>query len=264
VDFDPDNLLYPSEDSLKKDCYVLASGPFKGIITFGSEYSLGLVPKVARQCGIQGIIMGIWNIKNTDELEAAVACRDIVDGYCVGHRSLGELYDLEELLQAISTVRERTRRPVTTTESINDFVAYPQLIQAVDWVFPDMHYYWHEGAAPEEVISDLMTSIKGIQDWFEDTGHRRVLLKMVSYPSSGAPGLTESDQARFFGLLLRRIRDDTSISRSVAISVFAAFDKIWKTPERGWSPADRSTGLYAIDRRPKMALQYIENPWRSP
>lgn len=263
VDFDPEGDVYPSEDSVRKDLATLAQGPFNGIITIGSEKSLGLIPRLAKECGIQGVIMGVYSLRDPGELQAALESMSYVDGYCIGHRGLNIAYNIADIQRVLSLVREKTKRPVSTTESLSDYLAIPEMVGIVDWLFPDVHFYWHEGATPEEVISDLMSKINIIQDWLKHQTKSRVVLKMISYPSSGASGLSELSQAHFFARLFRRIKNDTGIARYVRFSFFAAFDNKWKKTDRGWSQAELSTGLYTIERTPKTALEFIKNPWRN-
>lgn len=262
VDFDPDNGIYPSEESLKEDLSVLASSPFSGIVTFGSEKSLSLIPQLAKEVGIKGLIMGIFDPRNPEELQSAISSCQDVDGYCVGHRGVNTLYDLNELGQVMEGIRKVTKRPVSTSEALIDYTANPEIIEWVDWFFPDVHYYWHEGAKPEDVLDDLMNKIGGAQELFKNRKGRRVCLKMISYPSSGGHGLTEAEQAHFFRLLLRRFGNDITIPKYIRCCFFAAFDNKWKTMDRGWSQAELSTGMYTLERSPKPVIQSISNPWR--
>lgn len=262
VEFDPEREVYPSEASVRKDLETLAQGPFNGIITIGSENSLGSVPRIARECGIRGVIMGVYSLRDPGELRAALEAGPYVDGYCLGHKGLGIAYNAADLHRVLTSVREKTKRPVSTTESLSDYLANPEVAGTVDWLFPDVHYYWHEGATPEEVIADLMGKINIIQDWLKHQTKRRAVLKMISYPSSGAPGHSELSQAHFFARFLRRVRNDTGIARYIRFTFFAAFDNGWKKPDRGWSQAELSTGLYTVERTPKAALEFIKNPWR--
>ena len=260
VDFDPSRGIYPDEDSLQADLRALASGPFAGLITFGSEKSLSLVPRLAATVGLQGMIMGIWNPLSREEIDAAVAAREYVDGYCVGHMGCDVRYSADELVRTITEVRDRTARPVTTTEPLSACIGQEKIWRTGDWLFPDVHDYWHEGATPEDAAGALFKQLQEIARLRTQSLTCPVVFKMISFPSDGAASLSQETQRQFFTRVLRRIRDDPGLS-AVAFTFFAAFDNVWKTPAANWSTAEMYTGLYDIDRRPKVAVQALNSHW---
>ncbi|MBI1873277.1 MAG: hypothetical protein HYS05_05215 [Acidobacteria bacterium] len=264
IEFDPEVGRYPDASSIEADLRALIGGPIEGIITFGSEQTLSNIPAIAKAVGIRGVIMGVYDPTNTTELNAAVAARKSVDGYCVGHLGLREgRYEQARLEEAIRMVRERSGKPVSTTEALEDLVAYEGLGACVDWLFPDVHQYWHEGASPNAALADLVRTRDAVRQVRVHLGaHRPVLMKMLSYPSAGGSGLTPEAQREFFDRMLRMLHDDVSGPGRLYASFFAAFDNDWKTRDRGWSPPELSTGLYDLARSPKPAVSAFINQRR--
>lgn len=260
IDLDPDLGRYPNAATLRDDLEVLGRSPFGGIVTFGSENNLRLIPKLAKDCGLSGVIMGVYRPDDARELQAAIDCKDYVDGYCIGHLALNEFCDVNQLISALKYVRDRTGRPVTTTERIAEYLQNPRILDAVDWIFPDVHYYWHQGANPEDAADEFVHLASAAQQLH--ISGKRVLLKMVSFPSDGGPGLSQDNQTLFFRSVRAHIRNDATLSKRTRCAFFSAFDSPWKTTERGWSPAERSTGLYDAFRAPKPAVQsFLRESW---
>jgi exo-beta-1,3-glucanase (GH17 family) len=257
TEFDPDIGLYPDESSIEADLRTLASGPFRGVITFGSYNTGAKIPEIARRVGLRGVIMGVYDPRSLEELQLAIAASDFVDGYCVGHMGLHEgRYNQADLLGAIRQVRAGTEKPVSTTESLDSLLSHEQLVDSVDWLFPDVHHYWHEGSTPELAFAELSEILETLESR-ANRGRRdkTVVLKMISYPSAGAPGLTPENQAGFFSRVWSRLRNAVNNRAQVYLSFFAAFDNSWKIPERRWGAGELSTGLYDITRAPKPAVK---------
>ena len=81
-----------------------------------------------------------------------------------------------------------------------------------------------------------------------------MLLAMISYPSGGAPGLTEEAQRDFFLTLGR----DVSLPPGIYASVFSGFDLPWKgrRPDEFAKP-EYYVGLFDEKSRPKAAVEAI-------
>jgi hypothetical protein len=74
---------------------VTRSG-FTGIVTYGGPGALSRIPEMARDCGLK-VIMGVRDASDPIELDLAVAQRDHVDSYCVGHNGLNKNYRISHL-----------------------------------------------------------------------------------------------------------------------------------------------------------------------
>jgi exo-beta-1,3-glucanase (GH17 family) len=264
LDLDPDIGAYPDVQSLQEDFDVLSHSPFGGVLTFGSERTLGMVPQIAKRSGMKGVIMGVYDPCNRSELTAAIGMKEYCDGYCVGHLGLREgRYGVDDLASAIAELRQSTGRPVSTCEAVEELLIVPGLIDLVDWLCPDVHPFWHEGSIPEDALQDVTDqtmSAARLRDQFD--ARKLVLLNMVSYPSGGGRGLTYSDQAKFFQQLLRRLISDPRLPARTYACHFSAFDNTWKRPDRGWSAAELHTGFYDLNRSPKPAVETVATMWR--
>lgn len=233
---------------------------FDGIITFTSRGSFGAIPRLAKEQGLS-VIMGVWDPTDWQEVVAAVAQRDYVDAYCVGHDGLKGPYVLGDLVPAIRYVRFHTGRPVTTTEKLDRYLDSEELLRVGDWVFPDAHLSIKESTTTYR--ADMARDTQQIIDWARRVAARReregkpILLKMVSYPSAGIANASPAEQAAFFTTIFEIRRDVMSdIPGDVSISVHSAFDMPWKTgwPFYEWEPY---TGLLDDDGTPRPAAREI-------
>ena len=48
------------------------------------------------------------------------------------------------------------------------------------------------------------------------------------------------------------------VSSGVYFSFLAAYDPLWKTADMGWLEAERHTGLFTADRKPKPAVLEVD------
>jgi exo-beta-1,3-glucanase (GH17 family) len=245
-DWDPIKGIYPKEDSILQDLILLRKAGFSGIVTYGANQ----IPNVTlvEQAGLKGIIYGIWDPNNKEELEEGIkaAKYDVVIGFCIGNEGLFENsenggYTLDELKESMQYIREKTGKPVTTTEQIRDYTVKEwELLEISDWIFCNTHPYF-------ENIKDPVDAV----DW---TKHRYNLLKKeiskpiifkeVGFPSAGDPNMSEKKQLQYYQLLL-----DTDVN----FVWFESFDQRWKT----YLPIESHWGLFKNDRSPKEVVNCI-------
>lgn len=260
VNFDPTRNIYPTEDEIAKDLEVLRSVNLSGIITFDSKKTLLDIPRLAHLKGFEGVIMGIYDPTDKQTIKLAIREAEYVDGYCIGHNRLGTGYNLETLRKAMQYVRERTGKPVSTTEYL---VNYDKVANYVNWLFPDVGGTWRKTSNESDIkIPDMLfgkfKEYVGEAKALANHYNKPVLLKMISFPSGGHPEYTEDAQARFFKMVLNYQRRDIDFPRSVNLSFFSAFDIAWKMPHEGWDPAERYLGIFKRDHSPKSAANQFE------
>jgi exo-beta-1,3-glucanase (GH17 family) len=239
--FDPTRDVYPSEDSLRGDLALLYQYGFNGIVTYGAQETLAKIPRLAVEAGFRGVIMGIWDIENREEMMNAILASEYVDGYCLGNEGLNCRYDLDSLNSVISNIKESTHKPATTTEQIFDY-ANDNVFSIGDWIFPNIHPFLSKVRQPKEAA-----------DWIEKHYQRLkkhcptdkiILFKETGYPTAGDPQATESNQMEFF-LNLEKI--------GIPYVYFEAFDQRWKTDlsvEPHW-------GLFYANRKPKKYIASV-------
>ena len=242
----PNAGIEPEVEEIEADLAVLRSAHFTGLVTYGSGGVLGLeLPRLAQSAGFRGLIIGIWDPKNEQELSAAkkAAASPIVLGYCVGNEGFQKRYDLSELSLAMERIRTTTGKPVTTTEEIDDYHEHEQLLTIGDWVFPNVHPYFHNKFAPK-------SATRWTRHEFEKLSGKTtqlVLFKEVGMPTAGNEDayLSETSQDEYYEELAKT---------DVRFVYFEAFDLTWKDH----LPIEPHWGLFRSDRKPKvLALRLI-------
>ena len=245
TNFNPDQDIYPTQDSIREDLATLYKYGFRGVVTYGSFKSLAEIPRIASEVGFTGVIMGIWDINNTDEIMNATLAMGYVDGYCIGNEGLNRRYDLETLKSVIASIKETTGKPATTTEEINDYYNNTlDLISVGDWVFPNIHPFLSEVKNPAKAAKWIETHYNILKKHLPS--ERIILFKEAGFPTAGCSGATQANQKEFF-------IDLESIN--IPFVYFEAFDQRWKTSlsvEPHW-------GLFDGSRRPKRFISSQKN-----
>ena len=259
--FDPTQnpIAWPTRDDIRHDFQVLRSVGFEGLVTYGTRSldpnNLNQIidmPKLAQEEGFQGIVVGVWDPNDEDELRMAeeVSQHEIVLGYSVGNEGLDSRYSFEALSRAIERLRARTGKPVTTTEELGDYRNNEALITIGDWIFPNVHPYfanlhYYEWAA--EWTGEIF-------DDFEARFDQPVIFKEVGLPSAGDWELSEENQALYY----QALRDS-----HVNYIVFEAFDSPWKgIPYSADSPEPLPNpepywGVFTQNREPKEVAETV-------
>ena len=238
TNFNPLTGQYPNEASIRSDLETLVNINAYGIVTYGSENNLGQIPRIAREAGIQKVVMGIWDPHSQEELTNALAAQAYVDGYCVGNEGLNSRYTIAALETTINHLRNQTNKPVTTTEVMENY-SDQQLLDLGDWTFPNAHPFWHG-------IRDPATAVQWTLDQHSSISERSLLpvvFKEVGLPSEGEQGLSEGNQNAYYRELETRLLN-SSHTKTVH---FEAFDQPWKNNP----PVEPHWGFFTSNRTPK-------------
>jgi hypothetical protein len=262
--YDPHTNKIPDKAELRKDLVRLhdakEGGGFDGLITFGAGGDLAEIPRLAKEVGFQAVIMGIYilrdeagkPVKPVDQMERAYEVREWVDGYCLGHNTSTQL-DTHALADWMAELRSRTGKPVTTTAPLVNYLDERgrHLREIGDWYFPDLVGSWPFGTlSPVEVLRETKANLQLVAAL---PRNKPVLLKMISYPSGGAPGYTEEAQAAFFTGICRNLY----LPSGVYVSVFSAYDLPWKRGDKDFSPQEEFVGLFTAQGEPKKAAAVL-------
>ena len=236
---DPEEGIEATTEAIGQDLITLRKAGFTGLVTYSSSGVLGHeLPVLAEAFGFEGLIMGIWDPTNQEEIAAAeVAARSpIVLGFCVGNEGLHKRYEMSELSVAIESLREATGKPCTTTEEIDDYTD-KDLLQLGDWVFPNVHPYFHNQLDPDAAVD---WTVEAYRD-FKRRTDRFIIFKEVGLPTAGDPGgiLSEAAQKRYY---LELAKTD------VQFVYFEGFDQPWKTH----LPIEPHWGIFRSDQSPKL------------
>jgi len=240
----PNQRIEPTQQAIKDDLKILSHAKFTGLVTYGSSGLMGReFPGIAQEVGFKGLILGIWDPSNQQEIAAAVAAakNPIVLGYCVGNEGLGKRYDIKKLSAAIDDLRKATGKPVTTTEEIDDY-GDNELLRIGDWIYPNAHPYFHSRLDPD-------TAVQWTKAAYQDLTRRSkrfVMFKEVGLPTAGDPEgkLSETMQQKYYEDLAKT---------GVRFVYFEAFDQPWKTH----LPIEPHWGLFTSDRTPKLFAQTL-------
>ncbi len=231
----------PSPEAITEDLRTLKKAGFTGLITYASSSIMGKqFITIAQSLGYQGIIMGIWSPAGQDELDNAVsaATNPIVLGYSIGNEGLGAArsrYSVLELCAAIASLRARTGKPVSTSEDIEMYYRWPQLLSVGDWLFPIAHPYWHFTKYAADAIQWEQDQYAALQ---ARTSHY-ILFKEVGLPTAGAAGLSEANQDAYYrGLAKTEVR----------FAYFEGFDQ----PSKSSAAVEPHWGIFNSDLTPKL------------
>ncbi len=251
---DPENGVEPTPENIRRELLTLRKAGFTGLVTYGSQGVMGSgLVSLAESLGFQGVILGVWDPADRDELDAAKsqAQSSLVLGYCVGNEGLGKRYDRQTLLDAMREIREQTKKHVTTSEEFDDYKD-DDVLKLGDWIFPNAHPYFQN-------ILEPVAAARWTQGAYEDLlrrGNHFVLLKEVGLPTSGDAGgqLSEAAQESYY----------TELAKTPAKFVyFEAFDLPWKKH----LPVEPHWGLFRRDQTPKrLASRFLREsvPLTSP
>lgn len=276
-EFHPEFNPRPSIDSITSDLQLVLAAGFTGIVTFSSKESLADIPRVWKELAKRNnsevaVIMGVWDPASRDEINRASQQRGYVDAYCVGHNGLTRHYYIEDLQHAISLLRQKARRPVTTSDEFPRYIATPELAEVGDWVFPDVHNSLNIYTYPLLGSHDPVKDSVGMHIEFTrsmaqlaNQAGKPLMLKMVTFPHHlTIPGseleFGESAQKDFFEKLCSGLKlPESRLPVDVNIVAHSAFDITWKRPPQ-FNFWDAYTGLIDKHGKPRPAVEEIYSP----
>jgi exo-beta-1,3-glucanase (GH17 family) len=241
---DPNKDIEATPESIKQDLAVLRQAGFTGLVTYSASGIVGQeLPQLAQEQGFEGLIVGIWDPTNQDELAAAkaVSQNPIVLGYCVGNEGLHKRYEMSTLTAVIEELKVATGKHITTTEEIDDYTD-EALLAIGDWIFPNAHPYFHSQLDPAMAVR---WTIAAYEDIARRAG-RFVIFKEVGLPTTGDTQgqLSEENQKQYYQELAET---------DVKFVYFEAFDQTWKTT----LPIEPYWGIFRADRTPKLLASYL-------
>ena len=231
----------PLTSAIYQDLLTLRKAGFTGLVTYGSTGILGKqLLAIAQSLGYKGVILGIWNPKSQEELNAArnAAANPIVLGYSIGNEGLSAArprYSALELCEAIATLRAGSGKPVTTSEPIEAYYRWPALLSVGDWLFPNAHPYWHFTKYALEAVRWGVDQYAALSEQTD----RFVFFKEVGLPTSGAYGLSEANQDLYYRELAKT---------KVRFAYFEAYDQ----PTKTHAAVEPHWGIFHADLSPKL------------
>jgi exo-beta-1,3-glucanase (GH17 family) len=235
----PDQGREATADAIRQDLQALRQANFTGLVTYGSAGMLGKpLLGLAHDLGFEGVILGVWDPKSKGEIAAAkeAAKSPIVLGVCVGNEGLMEKrYTRDDLAEAIRDIREATKKPVTTTETVDRYDDH--MLRLGDWVFPNAHPYFSNVFEPKAAVAWTRARFREMKDRTK---------QMVMFKEVGLP--TDGDKQHFVSEEAQCAYYDELATTMIRFAYFEAFDLPWKTrllvePHWGIFHADRAAKI---------------------
>lgn len=250
--------------SIKRDLEVLRPR-FDGLITYGSSNGAERIADIAATLGFHAVLIGVWDINNQQEIDAAVAAAkrqpQLVLGISLGNeRWFAKQVSVVQLAQALHKLRQQAPQlAVTTTEPFHLFLepAAAPIINASDFMLANVHPIFESWfrAAPDANAAEFVTKVV---DKLHTVACGPVLVKETGVPTAPASmGYTPARQASFYKALQQQFIP----SKQRAFAYFSAFDAPWRvndvSPVPGEHPEEAHFGMYDEMRKPKPVVQQI-------
>jgi exo-beta-1,3-glucanase (GH17 family) len=255
---------HASEASIADDLTVLR-GRFDGLITYGALNGAERIADVAATMGFRAVIVGVWDISNSEEIANAVAAwrrhPGLVVGISLGNEIVfGKRGTFESILRVLQAVRADAQGVLLTTSEpfhlLYDGEAAAMLAQ-IDFMLVNVHPVFQPwfAQAPSENAARFVVNVV---DRLAQIYCGPILVKETGEPTApAAAGYSPSRQADFYRIL----RDVFASTPMRAFAYFAAFDAPWRVhdshPVPGYHPEEGYWGLYDERRMPKAVVATI-------
>lgn len=238
---------------------------FDGLITYGSVNGAEKIPDIAAQLGFRAVIMGIWDVGKSADLDNVVAAArrhpQLVAGVSIGNeRIFAGQVGFDEMTRTLAAVRKRLPQlAVSTSEPFHIFLQ-PQatsLLGELDLMLAivhPLHQPWFK-SAPIAKSADFVGNV--LRD-LDAAYCGPVLVKETGVPTApAASGLSPALQADFYRALAQRVPPGASS----AFAYFSAFDAPWRVHDvmvvPGDYPEEAHWGLYTQERAAKAVIETI-------
>ncbi len=245
--FNPEQGITLSEQELAAVLRDARGLGFSAVIPFGST-GLENLPRLAREQGFQFVVGAVYwyDVATLDhEIQAVVRMKDFVDLVVVGSEGLREgRYTIGELERVMDRVGRLTGKPVVTAESIDQFIAHPELARLGAATYVNIHPWFagiRDPIAGAEYVADQVSRLR------ESVGpDRLVVVREAWWPTGGGdPAATEANQVAFFAALR---------ARGVAVMAPEFHDQFWKLIE---GPQGQYWGVRDSKGNPKPIEQWL-------
>lgn len=232
---------------------------FDCVRTYSQAFGLDAVPGIAERYGMK-VIMGIWldrdPLANAREVARGIATANAhpraLRGVIVGNEVLlrGELAP-----EALAAYARQVRAaippavPVSYADVWEDWLRYPQMAQAVDYLTIHILPYWEDDPVPpEHAVRHVAEVYAQIRRAFPG---KAVMIGETGWPSAGrarrAARASLVNEARY-------LREFLAYAATVDMpyNVIEAFDQPWKRAQEG--TVGGYWGIFDVDARPKFAM----------
>lgn len=250
--------------SIREDLKVLRPR-FDGLATYGATNGAEKIPDIAAELGFRAVIMGIWDVRESADLNNVIAAArrhpQLVAGVSLGNeRIFAKQIGFDEMTRTMAAVRKQAPQlAISTSEPFHMFLqpeAAPLLgeLDLMLAIIHPLHQPWFKSAPIANsadfvgnVLHDLAAAYCG-----------PVLVKETGIPTAPATsGFSPALQADFYRALAQRVPP----SASSAFAYFSAFDAPWRVRDvmvvPGDYPEEAHWGLYTQTRAAKAVIEAI-------
>lgn len=244
----------PTEAEIDEDMSLLADKVF-AVRTYKTTEGVDKVPEIAAKHNLN-VTVGAWIGDNLDrnrlEIENLVKIsrsdnRRILRTLVGNEVLLRNDVPIAQLIEYIREVRKRTWRPVSTSETWDQWLAHPELVAEVDFISVHILPFW-EKIPVDEAVNYVFDRYYALQKAYPG---KEIVVTEVGWPSDGQPikGATASlaNQAKFLRQFLNR-----ASAEKIKYYVIEAFDQPWKMSLEG--SAGAYWGIFNADRQPKFPM----------
>lgn len=252
---DPEKNAFPTSEEIEQDLALLAD-KVHAVRTYTVSEGMIVVPQLAEKHGLN-VTLGAWinedletNQQEVDQLIAISRTHypNIVRTLVGNESLLRKDVTVEQLIDYIRQVKAHTWRPVSTSETWDIWLKYPQLAEEVDFIAAHILPFW-EGIAADQALDYVFDRYNALVQAFPD---KPVVITEVGWPSNGKPfkqaTASLTDQAIFLRNFLNRAEQ-----QNLTYYVVEAFDQPWKMTIEGSTGA--YWGLFNAQRQAKFPMQ---------
>jgi len=253
-DDDPERNLFPTKKEIDQDLALL-EGKVHAIRTYSVLNGFDQIPELAVKHNLN-VTLGAWvnrdpkttqqeidTLINLSRMNHNNIVRTIVGNETIMRKEVS----VKQLTLYLRQVREKTWRPVSTSETWDIWIKHPELVDEVDFIATHILPYW-EGVPADEAIEYVFDRYNQLRKTFPN---KPIVITEVGWPSSGQPiGQAEAslvNQAKFVRDFLNRAKKE-----NLTYYVVEAFDQPWKQVLEG--SAGAYWGLFNANREAKFAM----------
>jgi len=253
-DDDPERNLFPTKKEIDQDLALL-EGKVHAIRTYSVLNGFDQIPELAVKHNLN-VTLGAWvnrdpkttqqeidTLINLSRMNHNNIVRTIVGNETIMRKEVS----VKQLTLYLRQVREKTWRPVSTSETWDIWIKHPELVDEVDFIATHILPYW-EGVPADEAIEYVFDRYNQLRKTFPN---KPIIITEVGWPSSGQPiGQAEAslvNQAKFVRDFLNRAKKE-----NLTYYVVEAFDQPWKQVLEG--SAGAYWGLFNANREAKFAM----------
>lgn len=236
-----------------------------GIRTYGTQNGLEKIPLLAKQRGLK-VMVGIFlsgdiQVNNAQIAKAIeIANAGNADMLIVGGEVLyNNFLSPSQLIDYINQVQAACPTiPVTTADVHRTLIAHPEVVDACDFVFPNIYPYY----AGQPIACALQWLDQAYEDLLPVANGKEIIISETGWKTTG-PVVGEAVPSFENALRYHRELLDWSEARGVDVTFFEAFDEPWKIPlyDDGWgiffNDATLKPGMDSLF----LPIEPIENTW---